>query len=282
MVPLFLLVLLTACAPAVEPIPATTEPTAAAILPTAAETLAPATEGTTVPEITEPSLPAPITPPEDAPLVIDAYSAYFEFSIEEESVLACWYRIPQVVSSGMEEINACFGERYYPYLAYCQKRAESGGGCPTVFRVGYTWGSWEELVSIVVGTYFSEYASYEVYTISLSQAALVDSEKCLDAFGLTEEQFRELVREKAGERYLELRRDMPGFDVTKSPYLEEYTETISDALVNQAIPYIGPNGDLCAVITVHSTIGAPYPQLVITVTGSDLPPNPLDAPQSAP
>lgn len=284
------------CAPAEhQPTdPPLTEPP----LPTMTDTI-PATETeapTTVPPATQPLETEPLTEPtiwlpepiaivpwHRFPLVTDAYYLCLH-NRDNKGVYIdeyCHYHIPQISTDGMGAVNTRMAEELYPRMEEVLISVAVSRRDAFFWHMAYLWGQKDDVVSILVGSEYSHSLDYVVYNISLEEKTFVEDEVIYEAFGLTAESYRELLREKAGEAYLYNARNYPVFSVDKEPYASEYAETMSDEFLDQAMLYIGEDGSLCAVLRVRTTAGAGTCWLPVSLTGSAVSDaaDPLDNPE---
>lgn len=174
--------------------------------------------------------------------VTDAYSGQFE---QYGSTFCC--HIPQIHLENdlAAQVNAKIYDELSPYI---ESQTD---------EVTYAWGMEGEYLSVIVQTDFIDWAwtNYYVYTICITTGELVSQETLLDAFGLSREDYSAMA-------YTTLEQIVTQYDPDQIGGQKVYdyivSHTLSDENIQETIPYIGENGQLCMVAARYSPAGASF------------------------
>lgn len=188
----------------------------------------------TVPLETEPEQPV-----QKEMLVVDAYGQKIILPDGKERC----YHIPMINLETCSEFNqmiydACYSSIEY-YVYDCLRHYNEPY---FIHNTSYISGHNDDAVSIVMKEGRGQ-SSYKVYNVNKSDGSILSSEQILQLYGLTQDEFEELVKQTF---------TVALDKITSGLYSEEYLqqmkeETLSDGNIAKSIPFIGPDGDLCFV-----------------------------------
>jgi len=201
----------------------------------------------------------PDGPRENAVSVSDAYS-----DTEEDYC----YHIPQINLNGGRgaAINQTIYDECYDLLDKQVYQSIKKYGYPELGEMVYTWGQKDDVVSVVVQSYYTTYSwtDFYVYTLSAETGKRVGTDTVYKAYGLTEDGFYDLVRETM-QRYWDDCEDDMLPRVGEKMFRTLVDQTLADSNVKAAIPYVNKDGDLCIVADIYSPAGAEcYPHMLNT------------------
>lgn len=188
--------------------------------------------------------------------VTDAYSD----TAETEYSSFC-YHIPQINLKDdlAEGVNAQIFDTLYTIIDERVYDNLDQYGYVACGDIRYTWGMRDGILSVIVETNGADYhwTTYYVYNISVETGELISDEELLALFGLDRNGFHEMARamlEPMFDGYSAETIEMMGREF----YDYIVSMTLSEDTLSQAMPYIGPDGSLCAALIKYSAAGASY------------------------
>ena len=162
------------------------------------------------------------------------------------------YHIPKIVADSCDAFNKKIMSYYYDQInTHVNQCLQNYTEMYFLQKMTYTAGQRDNLVSIVMCTERMEY-NFDVYNISLLTGEEVAAEQILALYGLTQGQFETEVR-----KFYEKRINAFSSEYITEEFIE-YTrrETLSEKNISAAIPFIGPEGQLCFLATEHMPAGS--------------------------
>ncbi len=168
------------------------------------------------------------------------------------------YAVPQINLDSPEiaELNAMIMEKYSAMIY-----ADDNGN-PAYGEVNYEWNYCGDILTIVMRTnpYYYEFPEFEVYYISISERAISYESALLDAYGVSWDEFYSGVRQSLAASWFERVDEMPDttfVDPRQDEFsAKQYQRTIAWDNVYDALPYVGADGSLYAVVLSYSLAGA--------------------------
>lgn len=143
--------------------------------------------------------------------------------------------------------------------------------------VSYEWHIRDNILSVLIESHPLEWLwDYYVYNIDISTGASVSASELLSVCGISESEYKELVRQALYSVNFEGFKQ--GYNNAKNESNEKQmsfvnetlAQTISDENVAEAIPYIGNEGQLSIVGKVYSLAEATYYYHVINIEDFEL------------
>jgi hypothetical protein len=178
-------------------------------------------------------------------LVSDAFSDY---GIRSDGLVNN-YSIPKVNISGetAEDTNAVI---YKDLFDGVYEKIENKSGECGPSGITYTWAEANGIVSILVEWMLEDYTrhaptGYKAYHISAKTGELLTTEKLVQAYGYTIDDFYELVKERIEQEYVRQHEIINQIDSFKEDYEKYYSLAISDKNGRNAIPFVYGSGNLC-------------------------------------
>lgn len=203
------------------------------------------------------------------PVVMDAYSDYYEIgtNMNGDPITTC-YHIPQILLADGSSAQA--NEAIYQELYGILQDDVYAYGEEAYNSMRYQWNMKGDYISVITQiSYFGsfDWTYHKVYLISASTGELLDHLELLNAYGHTEETYYAAVSERlAGyfEAYENLR-EMVG----DAQYNSVVSDTLADENLRKAIPFVGENGELCILAYVYWPAGAGAYWHVMSLEGTE-------------
>lgn len=181
-------------------------------------------------------------------LVVDTLNQTLDFSYG----LTCTYTIPRIAIEA-PEIDAINEEIYNTLYPYYQE-SSSVGDFPMYGDISYLWCLNGDILSLVIDVVIapdaSPYDKFFVYNIDLSTMTLLDNAALLSHYGWSQEQYLDRTRSVVGAVWDSYWSTLPDSG-TRS-------ETLSDANLAEALPFLNEDGHLCLVCPLHFPIAGGY------------------------
>ncbi len=173
------------------------------------------------------------------------------------------FRLPQIAPISQDAID-CQQEildAFLPSLDEIRKSADEKFSTPFTaidYEAYYNSGI---LSVLIYKDYGIDYIEYHTYNINTETGARLDTDALLAHLSLTQEAYLEAVAQAAQAFYEE---KYVGFqEHDQAFYQTQLNNTISDANISAALPYLNENGKLAVVIDVYSPAGADsYPEII--------------------
>lgn len=129
--------------------------------------------------------------------------------------------------------------------------------------IQYDWAVNSNVLSLWIHTGAMSYAwdDYSVYNFSISTGERLSREKLIQNYGITMDRYNELAEQALGSAFWSnwTRNDE---NFKQASFVEWFNQalenTISKANVNESVPYINGNGQLCMIAKIYSLAGADY------------------------
>lgn len=128
-------------------------------------------------------------------------------------------------------------------------------------RIAYIWGVKGDYLSVVVAKDHIDWdwTDYYVYTISVKTGKTISDGELLAAYGLERQGYEAKAYAMLEKMVDELAPILEnGDDLQKEVYKSVRENTLSDENIQQTIPFIGENGNLCMVAKKYSPAGAGF------------------------
>lgn len=194
--------------------------------------------------------------------VTDAYSDYKVITSTMPETKVC-YHIPHInLSRGKADaINQEIYDELYALLdeQVYQQLEEMPDAEPSLNRMLYAWGRAQDVISInVLTSPYYHYPEYRIYNVSMSTGQALSDEELLSIMSMTDETFRETVKQVLTDHMNDWRSELPSESeyITEEMITNVVNQTIADENVAEARPYLNANGELCFVVRVYSIAGA--------------------------
>ena len=190
--------------------------------------------------------------------VTDVYSEYLVDCYGTE----CCYHIPRIDLPGnkAEAVNAMIYDELSGRLADNVSYSSPDGSVMPLYRkILYTWGIHGDVLSVMVKISFADYEWTEFipYNISIKSGRLLSNLEVMAAFGLELEGFRELGRAVLSQEVYDY--DASLIEAIGTEFYEYIVNsTLADDNLDLAMPYVGPDGNLCMAARLYGAAGAGY------------------------
>lgn len=172
-------------------------------------------------------------------VVTDAFSYRFDSE-------SC-YHIPKINidSDAISEINKKMYDDLYPLYEKAEQGYEENG-FPAVAFIDYTYGYKDNMLSVVVLTsvYGCFIPEFYIYNIDLKEEELMSDRELYSAFGYSQDDFYDKVREVVQNETDNRLRNMNDM-FTESEFTAAIERTLSDSIIYRTVPYINGDGILC-------------------------------------
>ena len=203
--------------------------------------------------------------------VDDASASIFVVGDQFDSSQAHCYHIPMVScedSGRFAKVNDTISRELSHIL-----ESETNPKGYNLDCMSYDWAQHGDILSIVVQTDRIEAAitDFHIYNISVSKADFVSDEAVLQAFGTSEAEFLEMVKgaiTQNFERHRESVLSSSGCD--EAEYDRLLNQSIEELTAQSTVPFVGPDGQLCALAGSHWFAGASWYKHLWDLTANDL------------
>lgn len=184
----------------------------------------------------------------DFGLIEDAYCAALKLP---DQVERC-YHIPKIVEDTCTKVNQKIYDDYYQAVEDTIRCVQSYREFYFLNGVSYIYGKRGDILSIVMIA-SGDSTSYRIYNVSLSTGEEVSTQELLaQAYGITMVEFKQTVRNVYEKWVEEIVSGM--LETTYKQYVRQYT--LSDENISNAVPFIGPDGQLCFLGIGHFPAGS--------------------------
>ncbi|MBQ8587270.1 MAG: hypothetical protein IJ453_04210 [Oscillospiraceae bacterium] len=193
--------------------------------------------------------------------VSDYYSDFVIGDVFDPDAVHC-YHIPWVLYElGNEELNAAadaFNGTVYEEVHAFLEQYFGSYEYPAIDFINYSWGQKGDILSIYVKARLldADYTVYFVYNMAVSTGAPASNEEVLAAYGLSEEDYLSQVGSVIYDSYAALRGGVESGNVPQEQYDELLSKSMDDVNMVNAIPLVGPDGQLWVNIGTYSYAGA--------------------------
>lgn len=205
--------------------------------------------------------------------------ALFDYLVYEKYDSTYCYHIPRFVQKGegFEALNSEIYDKLYALLEQQVYDNIDLGVSVILTNLSYGYGAKNGYASLIICTRLdwggAEY--YDVYNINLHDGSRISTQDLLTLYGLTNDEYRELVRTKLGEKFVSglsnWYEQNHTDDALMKLYRQKQESTISDQNIDDVVPYIDADGDLCCTAWIHSIAGAEAYCHLINLTGTSEP-----------
>lgn len=203
-------------------------------------------------------------------LVIDAYSYEYSDDYGEYE-----YNIPKIMLEGenVEIINDEIWDWCYENAMSDVLDIISAGTSVYLFEISYEWAVNEDILSLCVAQQWdANVSNYKVYNVNINTGETVSKDELLSCADFSYEEYIETAKEAIGSEYLNY------YDFDNYSDVSEFAEihgnvlekTLSDENINNALPFINNNGELCIVCVQYSSAGADIYYRVYNLESFDL------------
>ena len=205
-------------------------------------------------------------PVELAPIsVTDAYSTCVAASGAQKGYFC--YHIPQVElqdGRGAEISNVIYTELY----AILESELASNT-LPDISCMHYSWGRRDNIMSVLVQTQATTYnwTEYYTYHVAAKSGRILTDGDILLAFGLSDAEYQDLLETGVREYYASRKTQIVD-SVGQSTYETLVNNTLAEANLAAARPYVGADGTLCAIVNCYWYAGGEYYQTLLNLTGA--------------
>lgn len=187
----------------------------------------------------------------------------YTYTLEKNGKVLYCYHIPYVPGAP-ESVNQKMYDRCYTSL---QDDVFNQLENPRMIGMVYTVGRHQDIISVAVhhhDTYSLDW--YSIYNFSASTGEMLTDAQVFAAFGLTEQQGRNLIRE-ALTKYWDYEASRIPEDMRDAVCKATREKTLEDTNINNVKPYVGANGTLCFKGTIYSIAGAESYRHLFTASG---------------
>ena len=146
--------------------------------------------------------------------------------------------------------------------------------------ISYQWAVNEDILSLCIRCDPWDWAwtDFYVYNVSVSTGKELSDRKVYQAAGFTSSDYRERVKEAAGSSFWSGFPEDPSWMENFDPYYAELfntqlERTIAQENIDQAIPFLNKDGQLCIVIPVYSIAAADYYWTLLNLEDFELVPD---------
>lgn len=181
-------------------------------------------------------------------LIEDAYCAALKLP---DKVERC-YHIPKIVGDTCTKVNQKIYDDYYKAVENAVRRVQSYREFYFLNGVSYIYSKRGDILSIVMIA-SGDSTSYRVYNVSLSTGEEIPAQELLaQVYGTTMVEFKQTVS-SVYEKWVE--KMVSGMlEAEYKRYVRQYT--LSDENISDAVPFIGPDGQLCFLGIGHFPAGS--------------------------
>lgn len=179
----------------------------------------------------------------------DAYSQSFTDSYDR----LCCYHIPRVALP--DDLAANANQTIYDQLYPMVKEAEDYAGKEWEYIQQMHYEAWQtgEIISVAVQVRqpFNDALNYYIYNISAATGQLLTDEQLYSALGIS----------NAGEKLtgcLNAYWETPNTDMPEDMIASLKNDTFSQAFTDEAMPFAGPDGQLCFAVKIAAPAGAGF------------------------
>ena len=144
-----------------------------------------------------------------------------------------------------------------------------GEEIPSISCMYYSWGRRENTVSVLVKTQMTNYdwTDYYIYHVSAKSGKILDDSYIITACDLTGAEFRDLLETEV-QAYYNDRKTQIVESVGEDGLKELMAKSLTEENLAAARPYIGENGDLCAVVKIHWFAGGDVYPVLLNLSGT--------------
>ena len=182
----------------------------------------------------------------------------------------CCYHLPQVLLDGNrgDAISAVIYDELYAVL----ESRVFGMDTPGLAGMYYSWGRRENTLSVLVETSALTYdeTRYYTYHVSAKSGKVLEDGYILSTCGLSTKEYHNLVEAELREFY-----EASSAQILPHAGEEGLKELIAKSTaednLNAARPYIGADGELCAVVGYYWFAGSGYYYRLVNLTGTSEP-----------
>lgn len=218
----------------------------------------PAPDESSEPEKKPPETSEPVTEEtEPKSPFLGVTDAYYDFRTQDlyGECFHC-YHIPRMDFEG--ELQAGGNETIYSELyAVLEKQLYTDAEYYELGELSYTWGQDNGIVSIVAKTSMISYdnTNYYIYNASAETGEIVTAQEVLAAYGMTEAEYEELLKESIVKYFSDRAETVIEF-TSEAEYQNILNQSLAEATIGSTTPFVGSNGALCAKATVYWIAGA--------------------------
>lgn len=178
------------------------------------------------------------------------------------------YHIPKINLTGkrFDELNDQIYKKLFDII---DKNVYAYPDFPLIAGMSYTWGTANDVLSIVVEvpSLEADWTDYYIYNLSVQTGFTLKDSETIEACGYTEEEFYDAVYNA-----LKYFWDTEGADISDIASKSEINycrnETLSDENIRSAIPWINEDGALCSLVPVSWPIGGGGFYLLLDMDGN--------------
>lgn len=218
----------------------------------------PAPDESSEPEKKPPETSEPVTEEtEPKSPFLGVTDAYYDFRTQDlyGECFHC-YHIPRVEFEGEAElaVNETIYSELYGVL---ENRLYTGSDYYELGEMCYGWGRNDRIVSIVAKTSMISYDStnYYIYNISAETGEAATEEMVMESYGITKEDYEELLKEAIVKYFSERAEAIVGF-VGEELYQDVLDRSLADVSAGTSMPFVGSDGALCARANIYWIAGA--------------------------
>lgn len=187
-----------------------------------------------------------------------------ETSEKEEMQVTASFHIPQIhlSSNNAKEINEEIYNLWYPQIQNVIEEIDEYGKPVTSNGMSYRWAVNDDILSLVAINNYAPDSSggleYLVYNLSISTGNILSNEEVYTIVNFSQTEYYDKVKQVIGSAFFQ----------DKEEYIEQYgyddffrtqlEKTISDENIQNAIPYINEDGQLCVITRIYSLAAADY------------------------
>lgn len=200
--------------------------------------------------------------------VSDAVSECVSYAYAAKGYLC--YHIPQVELE--EGRGADISGVIYDELNGILEEQVRDQSVPSLSAMYYSWGRRGNTLSVLVRTEATTYdwTEYYTYHVSAKSGKILEDDYLITTFGLSRAGFQERLAEKLQAFYAS-RQDQIVAAVGESGLNELIARSVAEANLAEAMPYIGGDGELCAVVYYYWYAGADCYPMLVNLTGTTEP-----------
>lgn len=211
--------------------------------------------------------------PVEEELVIEVVDGFCEIKtgdIYSDTSIHC-YHIPAVNVNGRAlEINQDIYNELYGILEEDNIFVNKEG---SLDKMVYHWAQKENVASMLVMTTNMHYnhTLYYTYNVNCATGEYMTIGDMCQLYGITEEEFYSKVKAKM-EKYFDEREEELGEAAhLDEPFQTAREDSLSEDNIKTAMPYISPDGDLCAHVMHYWMAGSGYYPTLFNLTGDTEP-----------
>lgn len=161
------------------------------------------------------------------------------------------YHIPQISLPGVDTsaVNEEIYRELYPYLESSQKEMAEYGVVSSSGGISYRWSQSGDILSLLVQNDLDPVHEYFVYNISLSTGTLVTPDSVTAQAGYSQNDYATALEQTVRNGYTEYSLSGGSFDEGMQTLTDEcLARNLEQENLATAVPFIGPQGQLCAVL----------------------------------